>query len=363
MNVDADAAPIVPMDGAVHATLDGFLLENLDRICADRPLITDALHQPNDFYGQAPTLRRYASLPETPLPIALEHGLRFDQGAWENDLEAPLAVLGVASETRAATVRRLLPPKSRKRVEAIGFGSLYAAALVRETLGPDPAPADRTGGTLAFPSHSTHHIRAVLPAERLAEGWASLPAALQPVVVCLYWKDVLHGQAAPYRAAGLPVVSVGHMFSPEFLLRLHALCRHFRFATANGIGTHLFAASGAGCRFFFTPKVPERYSAPAERLSDMGSADRTHDVARALFGERPPIGPDADAGRDAERAAFVGGYLGKSSFRTPEEFRDLVRHAERRRRYHAACTATFGWPRRLTRAAKRFAARLGPVRG
>ncbi|WP_145358463.1 hypothetical protein [Alienimonas californiensis] len=337
----------------MHRTLDGFLHEDLNRVCADRDLTTDEHHPPNAFYGQAGALRRYAGLPDRPLPLTLEHGIRMDREVGTAELRARLPVMTVPSQRRAEAIRAGAARGRPRTIEPIGFGALYAAELVRRNFGPDPASGDRAGGTLAFPSHSTHHIRTHNASDELAAAWAALPDECQPVVVCLYWKDYHHGEAAAYRAAGLPVVSVGHIFSPDFMLRLHALCRHFRYATANGIGTHLFAASWAGCRFFFTPQGEERFEATPERLAEMSDTAEAFAAARALFGERPPLGAAAEPERAAERATFIAAYLGVESFRAPEELRRLIAGAERRRRWTAAQDAAVAAPRRLLGAAKR----------
>ncbi|MEM9702154.1 MAG: hypothetical protein AAF907_06900, partial [Planctomycetota bacterium] len=136
-----------PLEGHVHADLDGFLKEDLNRIAADRPLETDEYHPPNDFYGQASVLRRYAGLPDRPLPIALEHGVRVDDGAWEKDLDTPLPALCVPTARRAEALRHGVAAGKRLRIEPIGFGTCYAADVVRRMHGPDPALADRPGGT------------------------------------------------------------------------------------------------------------------------------------------------------------------------------------------------------------------------
>ena len=360
-----------PLDGAVHGSLDGFLADDLDRLCADRPLVGNEWYPFNAFYGQAGVLRRYAGLPDRPLPMVVEHGLRFDGQAWDADLNSPLPTLAVASGGRARALRSGPAAGRRKRVEAIGFGSLYAADLVRREHGPDPAPAERPGGTLAFPSHSTHHIEVLPQVDQMLARWEALPERFRPVVICLYWKDLLAGRAEPYRAAGFPVVSAGQMYSPTFLPRLHALCRQFRYATACGVGTHVFVASSAGCRFFFTPKVETIWKGSEDRLREMSDIRAVHDRARLIFGETPPDDPadgapadgdpaDGDpAGEEAagRRAAFVAEHLGTASQRTPEDLRRLVRESERKRLVSLPWATVAGVSKGLARSARRAAGR------
>ena len=366
MKIAENTVAATPLDGAVHRSLDGFLADDLDRVCADRPLVTDELHPCNAFYGQAGVLRRYAGLPERPLPMVVEHGLRFDGLAGDADLNSPLPTLAVASGGRARVLRSGPAADSRKRVEAIGFGSLYAADLVRREHGPDPAPAERPGGTLAFPSHSTHHIEALPQVDQMLARWEVLPERFRPVVICMYWKDLLQGRAEPYRAAGFPVVSAGHMYSPAFLPRLHALCRQFRYATACGVGTHVFVASSAGCRFFFTPQVETIWKGSEDRLREMSDTLAVHDRARLIFGETPPDDPaDGDpAGGEAadeeaagRRAAFVAEHLGTASQRTPGELRRLVRESERKRLVSLPWATVAGVSKGLARSARRAAGR------
>jgi hypothetical protein len=235
-----------------------------DIVCTDRALETPEQHPPNDFYGQASVLKRYARLREDqPLPLVIEHGLRRDGKIWSNDQDALLSTLLVASNARRHDLKRL----TNKRVIPIGSCFCYAKQLVDEqsVAHLDALPRQ---GTIVFPVHSTHWISAEFDNESFADLLLQLPKQMQPVVVCIYWKDYLQGAHEPYMRRGLKVVSAGHMFDRDFLLRFYDLCRRFKYALGNEIGTHLFYSLVSGCSYAHIPGFPVRFSAPQQFLKN-----------------------------------------------------------------------------------------------
>lgn len=314
-----------------------FALGQDDRsLCRDRPQRTAETHAPNDYYGQATVLKRYAGLPpDKPFTFVLEHGLRFDRGMGPIDRDALLETVGSPSARRAEILRTL----TTKTVVPIGFGYLYAQDLVARELGPDPAPHDRRG-TLAFPAHSTHYIRARFDHESYAAELVGLPDDFQPVAICGYWKDILDGSLEPYARRGMPLVTCGHMFDHDFLLRLHDLCRRFRHATGNRIGTSLFAAVASGCRFFYSGPRDVVYDVPHSLRDTTTRRDDEHATVLAhsqeLFDRPVPIdAAGIDAARIAAQEAFVAEHLGTASKLAPAALRAFVDDCDARHRRHA----------------------------
>jgi len=306
--------------------------ENVAAICAERDLVSPEIHRHNDFYGQASVLKRYAELPEErSLRFVVEHGIHVDDLVWQVDVDAPLGTIAACSPWRAEILRE----KSGKRTETIGFGYLYAQGLVERLYGPGPATDERRG-TLAFPCHSTQVIRARFDHADYAQRLVSLPAEMQPAVVCAYWKDFRDGAMEPYVAAGLRIVSCGHMFDRDFLLRLHDLSRRFRFAVSNALGSHLFLSAASGCRFAYLESSPVEFDIPDFELENCGQFRPMFRAAEAesrrLFGEVDPAGPVPDDTTEAQRA-FVDRYVGTAHYRSPAELRRVIARVRRADRF------------------------------
>lgn len=291
---------------------------DLKRICADRPLVTSEIHRSNDFYGQAALLKQYADLdPEYSLKAVLEHGVNMSGEVWDNDSQAPLPLILAHSTARKKILDSLCPMKAA----VAGFGFLYALQLVQQQ---HPIDTDRKG-TLVFPCHSTHVTTNRFDHAEFAEKLASLPDEYKPVDICLYWKNFLLGESAEYEKRGLNVVSAGHMFDNLFLPRLADLCRRYRYATANEVGTHIFSSVSAGCRFFYTRSGPVVRSCPDEERKNDMMDDRYHSLTmktQQLFAHPvDEITPEQDQ--------FVREMIGTDHLLSPEQLRKVLNRAER----------------------------------
>ena len=300
-----------------------FRQTQLEEICgtAETQLVTPEIHTANDFYGQAATLKRYAGVPlDRPLKAVVEHGVHLDDIVWQLDMDAPVGTLLSCSPWRAEVHRQ----NSNKHCEPIGFGYLYAKHVVQELAGEDPDSSHRRG-TLAFPVHSTHTISAQFFQAAYAKSLASLAEEFQPVYVCGYWKDILDGNLHEYERRGIPIVTCGHMYDPDFMLRFHDLCRHFRFAVSNAIGTHLFQAVASGCRFFFHKSSEIHFDIPESDRPHCGQFNPMFQAAEreaeSLFSV--PNGSITDA-----QQAFVDRYIGTAYQRSPVELKRLIEKLE-----------------------------------
>jgi hypothetical protein len=289
-------------------------------LCADRPLRTREIFKQNDFYGQAAVLKRYAGLPQAyRLKGVLEHGVVLGELMSPEERDARLSTIFSCSTRRAALQER----QTRKRTMPIGFGYLYAVRLAEARLAA--IPESERKGTLAFPCHSTRAIQAAFDHADYARRLAALPAGLQPVVVCMYWKNHLDGDWRRYAEQGLPIVSAGHIYDDQFLLRFHDLARRFRYACTNKIGTHLFQTIASGCRFFFLPSSDIAWDIPPDRLALLGRINpgyaETEAEAQRLFAA--PVDEITPAQRE-----FAERFLGTSDLKSPAELRQILLMAE-----------------------------------
>lgn len=294
----------------------------------------------NDFYGQASVIKRFAGIDEQrSLPVVLEHGINLDDQMWDHDRDAEMPMILSPTKWRASVHHKL----SGKPAAPIGFGYLYAMKLVERQLNEQkgqPGIQDlaagsgqNRSGTLAFPCHSTQTIRAQFSHTEMAERLHSLPSEFHPISVCIFWKDFLHGDYLPYQAKGIDVVSAGHMFDRDFLLRFYDLCRNFRFATSNEIGSHLFMSAASGCNFFYLDSPPVSWEIPDEELQNCAQQNEmfksNKQKSQQLFAR--PLGKTNEFQRE-----FVDHFIGTDFVRTKRKLNQILSRAYRmQRRYES----------------------------
>jgi len=293
--------------------------EDLYTLCVDRPLITNEIHKPNDYYGQASILKKYVGYPNHyPLKAVLEHGLFFHDWIWDADRCSRLPVYLSSSAHRAQIQTRETGTPSIP----IGFGFLYAMVNYENIYGMEENLTCRKG-TVVFPSHSTHHIKAIYDNEEYANRLNALPDKYKPITVCIYWKDFLHGYHSSYVKKGFRIVTAGHIYDPDFLYRFYDICRQFEYSTSNDIGGHLFYSVKSGCNFFYTLSNDINYEghdgAPLGCFTEMSRKIKDRSVF--LFSK------PKDA-MDREQLEFVDKYIGSAYLKTKEELRDLFQYAE-----------------------------------
>lgn len=294
---------------------------DLSRLCADRPLLTNEIFPPNAFYGMDSVLKLYAGLPQTyALKAVVPHGVHFtDSWVFEPEVEARVPIVLCYPPYRERAYARY----TTKEVVLSASPFLYAAEMLKT----QPRPERR--GTIFFPAHSTHWSTAHTDFDRVAEALAHLEDEYQPVRVCMYWRDVNLGRHVPFEKRGLSVVSAGHMFgNPEFLYRLYHLCSLHRYASGNGVGTHMFYAVKAGCSYFHFADHEYFFETPLEYYSNVWVNERdnletaTEHELKSLFRDPSPL-------MSEEQLRTADYFLGASYLKSPQELREQLLHAER----------------------------------
>lgn len=290
--------------------------DELQRICADRPP-TPEFPFVNGFYGHGAILRRYADVaPEVPIPAVIPHSVDPNPGyLWTGEAKA-----GVAAVLSYPPYRDAAFAAAGSHVLPSASPFLYAMEL------PDTTPTSRSG-TAYFPSHSTHVITVESEGQVTAEWLAGLPEPYAPVTVVLYWRDVQLGRDVPFRQAGLPVTSAGHMYDPRFLLRLRDILLRSRFAAGSRFGAHAVLAVGAGCLYLELPGQPESPLTPIEQPTGTAEpnvlrVDPPNDRAPAWLRIR-----DAFLNRDPDRqqqVAVADYLLGTDRLLRADDLRTLL---------------------------------------
>lgn len=264
-------------------------------VCRPRPLPGVEVFDGNEFYGSDAVIKAYAGWPaRRPLKLVVPHGLVFDPSyVWRAEARSRLPAVLAYGEARALAYARA----TRKMVIRSAVPFAYAARLA------GPPEAFRVG-TLAFPSHSTHHLTAQADFGAMADRLLALDARFQPVRVCIYWRDYELGRHKPFESRGLQVVSAGHMFDPAFLYRLAHLLATHRYVTSNHVGSSLIYGEIAGCAGFLLTGFDVSYTgSQADLRRDQSKRVALTEELEAAFS---CAGEPAD-GRRLELVRQVGG--------------------------------------------------------
>jgi hypothetical protein len=291
--------------------------QDLDTLCADRPLRTRELFSGNSFYGHDYILKHYASLPtDYVLKAIIPHAVYVhDKPHWQREISLPVPV-------------NYIYPPHLMLVYAQATGRLTASfcspfLYLLKLLEEQPKPARQ--GTLFFPVHSTEHISAVTDLEKLADTLLALEEPFHPVTVCVYWADYLRGQHLPFQKRGLKIVSAGHRYDPFFLFRFYHLCSLHQYAASNEFGSALFLSIAAGCSFFFhnieQPVCYTRASRYQQKSKTQIDNPDIKATAITLFSEvcTPPT---------TEQQQFVAYFLGADFLLSPAQLRKKLLAAD-----------------------------------
>ncbi len=239
--------------------------EDVEAICTQSAELTEEYCKINYFHGAASIFRDYAGLAANePLYFGVEHFIPFlEEKPHEAIIRAGLPKFLATTPQRAALYHAL----GVSSTHVSGFKSHYARRLFEREHGKFRMARQ---GTIAFPHKSTRTLERDYDREGYAAWLAALPQSYQPVVVCVFWKDVHLGAHRVFQKHGLKVVSCGHHLDGKFLLRFHDLCRHFRYSASNTIATSSALSMAEGCEFFFHETGPL-----TERNKD---GEVTHDI-------------------------------------------------------------------------------------
>lgn len=210
-------------------------LGELSTLCADRELRTAELHKSNDFYGHATLLKEYCGIPAThPLKVTIEHSPFTPDFAWEVDLRSTMPSILTLGRYRFDS----LCEQTGKLLFSVGPAIHYASPVLdADKIAEIKAALGRT--LLVFVPKSSHRVRVQHDTRLLHAEMTEVAESFDTVLVCLGWKDVLHGRAKDFEGLGYSCVSAGHMFDPLFLSRLRTLLELCDTSMSFMRGTHI----------------------------------------------------------------------------------------------------------------------------
>ncbi|CAN5857990.1 hypothetical protein BH11MYX2_BH11MYX2_30040 [soil metagenome] len=266
------------------------------------------------------------------LCAAIEHGVILNDYVWDVDASTALPSFLCATPRRAALFSARAPHVAAK---PIGPMTAYAAALV-------PRPTKPTRRVLlAFPSHSSHRVRAVFDAGAFADRLAEHGKRFDEVHVCVYWRDVESGLARVFAERGFTCVSAGHMFDPEFLPRLLQLLGKATAVVANEVGSSVLYAASAG-----VPVWLEKVRVDYVALSDVLAVDTPDHVEHANVLAIERLFAEPTDAISTEQRTFIADLVGAEHVLNRHQMAAVLDEAEQR--YRESLTPT----RRIRDAAR-----------
>lgn len=290
----------------------------LHNLVQNRHQKTPEIHPPNDFYGHAATLKRYAGLPpDRPLSAVVEHGPAPAPRIWDIDRRAPFPTY-LCAGARGADAYEKARPDGR---------GIPVGPMIRYAAGEFSA-ARPQGRLLVFPAHSTHYVKSVYDAPAFARALAGYRERFAHITVCLYWKDALDGMDAPYRAEGFECTSAGHMFDLDFLDRLRRVIEQAEVVASNQFGSYIPYAIALDRPAWLLQQDVRLVGSKKDVARDTVAPDVFEDLTREV---RELFSEEVDQVTEAQRES-LDPFTGFGHVWTPEEIRGLLAEAEERYR-------------------------------
>lgn len=195
---------------------------------------TYELHQPNDYYGHATTLKKFLGIDQKyQFKFVLEHGIYLDEGVGPLDLDNDFSTIITCSSYRKPVLKN-----HKEKVYTIGPYFLYSEPLLKEA--EAKKEKKRLGSTLLFfPTHSVPGVEAKFSIEDLCKQISKYKKQFKTIRVCLYWQDVLAGAAEIYKSFGFECVTAGHVLDPNFMPRLKSILETSTITASNDIGSSI----------------------------------------------------------------------------------------------------------------------------
>lgn len=288
--------------------------DDLYALAKDRPLESSEIYTPNDYYGHATVLKKYAGLPPRySLKCSIEHGPSVDHHVWDNDLNAPLPGMIIFAKRRLP----LLRARTNKALFAVGPIIQYSdLALSEEELASERRRLKKN--LLVFPAHSTHWANSQYDVDSFCKQILSYAKDFDSVRVCLGWKDALRGMDKPFSRYGFECVTAGHMFDPLFHSRFKTMVTLAHAVFSNDMGSHIGYCIMHDKPVWIIPSQVE-WNTNIKQIQEFyerhkEGVDRSRERIYSIFGER------CDE-ITAEQREFVNKYWGADIRYSKDEMR------------------------------------------
>ena len=217
----------------------GLPITEIERLSKEIPfrmfiVRTSEIHKSNEWYGVATILKQYAGMKnDIPIKATIEHGFYPSKDIFIQDRESNLPLMITMSDTRA----NFLSKEMKKRAVAIGPYIHYVKKHYDSSF--FEREKKRLGkNLLVFPPHSSG-LKAHYDKEKFCKNIRTVGKAFDSIRICMYWKDVEHGDGKYFMDRGFECVTAGYMLDPMFLSRLRSIIELSDFTISVDPGTHL----------------------------------------------------------------------------------------------------------------------------
>lgn len=294
--------------------------EDIRTLAAERERATVELYEPNDYYGHAALLKRYVEYPaDYQIKASIEHGPTITDYVWKNDVTETLPAIFFPAAYRQS----ILQQHTTKPLFSLGAFIAYAKPHVQEeTLRQIKEELGKT--MVVFPYHSTHWLTAHLDVQAFCAEIDTAAKGMDSVLVCLYWKDILLGRDAEFRACGYECTTAGHMYDPVFLPRLRSILSLADVTVSNQMGTHVGYSIALGVPHWFISTGTLSLDNPQGVAFDHGVNHEPPPHVREMMGV---FAERVDA-ITPEQRNLAEWYWGASEPLPPEELRGILELTE-----------------------------------
>lgn len=192
--------------------------------------------KPNDFYGNAFTLKKFSGINlDNSIKASLEHATYFGENLYW-DLEVNHEMPGII--TQGNIRKEVLRQYTDKKVYVVGPYMFYADSFFpKERM---ELEKQKSGKTLTvFPMHSTTWIDIDYNVDLFIEEIERVKSRFDTVRICMYWKDIIRGTYEKYKEKGYEIVCAGHIYDKYFLPRLKSIIELSDCIMSNDVGSYV----------------------------------------------------------------------------------------------------------------------------
>jgi len=201
---------------------------------------------PSDKYNMGYWLKKYLNIPDfVPLIVHMDHGIHIHDRPDKCEEITSSPIFSVRTSRKIELQRQI-----GKKSHVAGSPFVYYRWMNEVKKNPNAK------GTVAFPTHSTHAVDIIFDWNKYAKNLLELPDYLQPVTICLYWKDLLDGHYKIFLEKGINVTTSGHIADPNFIYNFYKILSHHNYSTSNVVGSYTFYSVEMNIPFFIFGNLP-----------------------------------------------------------------------------------------------------------
>jgi hypothetical protein len=109
--------------------------------------------------------------------------------------------------------------------------------------------------TLVFPIHSRVDVEWDIDIDDFIAKLKKLPKKFEPLLICVYFRDIHKGMHHKFIEAGFEVTTIGHGSRYDFIPRFYELLKNAKYTLSNDIGSYAFYSIDLGIPFVLYNRV------------------------------------------------------------------------------------------------------------